>query len=99
MNSHDIDNAPDIDINRAGFHAAMEALMMDDPHPSDCLGDYFQDCPSRWLQRALYAYEWAKRTYLVQDLGSNLYQELPQPGEAREAVLRHESRVQEKSTP
>ncbi|MEV0297434.1 hypothetical protein [Nocardia sp. NPDC050710] len=79
MNSHEID------INRAGFHAAMEALMMDDPHPGDYFedaSDYFRDCPSRWLRRALYAYEWAKQTYLTQD---------PRPGAAREAVLLHEA--------
>ncbi|WP_433678002.1 hypothetical protein [Nocardia sp. CA-119907] len=84
--------AHEIDINKAGFHAAMEALMMDDPHPDDG----FQDCPSHWLQRALYAYEWAKRTFLTQDLGFTLYQELPRPGEAREAVLLHEVTQQEK---
>ncbi|WP_454197096.1 hypothetical protein [Nocardia sp. Marseille-Q1738] len=78
---------PEIDINRAGFHAAMEALVMDDPHPSDD----FQDCPSHWMRRALYAYEWAKRTFVTQ--------ELPRPGEAREAVLLHEAREQEGRTP
>ncbi|MGV9816941.1 hypothetical protein [Nocardia xishanensis] len=88
MNSHEID------IDRAGFHAAMEALMMDDPHPSDYFeepSDYFRDCPSRWLRRALYAYEWAKRTYRAQNRDSILFQELPQPGAAREAVLLHEA--------
>ncbi len=95
MNSHEIA------VNRAGFHAAMEALMMDDPHPSDYFedpSDYFRDCPSRWLRRALYAYEWAKRTYLTQNLDSTLHQELPRPGEAREAVLLHEAGEQEGRT-
>ncbi|MEU7634383.1 hypothetical protein AB0C34_31175 [Nocardia sp. NPDC049220] len=67
-----------IEVSNAGFDAAMEALIMDDPHP----GHDYQDSPSHWLRRALYAYEWAKRTYAT---------EVPQPGKAREAVLLHES--------
>lgn len=79
-----------IEINKAGFYAAMEALIMDDPHP----GDDVQDSPSHWLERALYAYEWAKQTYIPQNLGSMLRQEVPLPGKAREAVLIHERRCQ-----
>ncbi|MGW4331132.1 hypothetical protein ACWEKR_35295 [Nocardia sp. NPDC004573] len=76
-----------IEIDKAGFYAAMEALMMDDPHP----GDDYQDSPSHWLRRALYAYEWAKQTYLAQNRGYQRCQEVPLPGKAREAVLLHES--------
>ncbi|MET9030860.1 hypothetical protein ABZW96_35400 [Nocardia sp. NPDC004168] len=81
-----------IEVDKAGFYAAMEALMMDDPHP----GDDYQDCPSHWLRRALYAYEWAKQTYLVHDGGP--CQKVPQPGKAREAVLLHESLAQDQWT-
>lgn len=84
-------HAREIHINAAGFHAAMEALLMDDPYPGDAL----QDGPSRWLQRALYAYEWAKRNYRARDPESMVYQGLPRPGEARHAVLVHESAEQE----
>ncbi|MBF6222500.1 hypothetical protein IU479_30865 [Nocardia abscessus] len=83
-----------IEVDTAGFHAALEALMMDDPHP----GDDYQDCPSHWLRRALYAYEWAKQAYLPRDSGMEPCQEVPQPGKAREAVLLHESLAQERWT-
>ncbi|MEU7629563.1 hypothetical protein AB0C34_06195 [Nocardia sp. NPDC049220] len=75
-----------IEVDKVGFYAAMEALMMDDPHP----GYDYQDSPSHWLRRALYAYEWAKHVFLADSRGFGLRREVPPPGEAREAVLFHE---------
>ncbi|MGW5381338.1 hypothetical protein [Nocardia sp. NPDC003963] len=81
-------NDREITVDPAGFDAAMEALVMDDPYPNSSFGD----SPSHWLRRALYAYEWAKR--LCPDTGGEF---LPHgalgPGRAREAVLRHEAEL------
>lgn len=50
-------DARQITVDPEGFAAAMEALVMDDPHPNDSVAD----SPSQWLRRALYPYEWAKQ--------------------------------------
>ncbi|WP_157120540.1 hypothetical protein [Nocardia fusca] len=76
----------DIMVNPAGFEAAMEALVMDDPYPHSSFGD----SPTHWLRRALYAYEWAKHT--CPDAERELLSHsVLGPGEAREAVLRYEA--------
>ena len=79
-------NDREIVVDPAGFAAAMEALIMDDPYPNGS----FEDSPAHWLRRALYAYEWAKRAGLCAGRGS-LVRELMGPGTARQAVLRHEA--------
>lgn len=75
-----------ITVDPDGFAAAMEALVMDDPHPNGSVAD----SPSQWLRRALYAYEWAKQACREADARSDV-QEIG-PGRARAAVLRHEAR-------
>ncbi|WP_327152032.1 hypothetical protein [Nocardia sp. NBC_01329] len=79
-------NDRDITVDPAGFDAAMEALIMDDPYPNSSFGD----SPAHWLRRALYAYEWAKRSY--PDAGQDMFSRSALgPGRAREAVLRYEA--------
>lgn len=79
-------NDRDITVNPVGFEAAMEALVMDDPYPHGPFGD----CPTHWLRRALYAYEWAKHICPQGNLGS--FSRIAfEPGRAREAVLRYEA--------
>ncbi|MFE5290425.1 hypothetical protein ACFRAQ_36225 [Nocardia sp. NPDC056611] len=76
-------------VESAGFHAALEALMMDDPHPKG----YISNSPAARLDRALYAYEWARREYPLENLPDGRWsQMLPKPGLAREAVLAKEAR-------
>ncbi|GGL03199.1 hypothetical protein [Nocardia jinanensis] len=75
-----------ITVDPDGYDAAMEALVMDDPHPNGSV----EDSPSHWLRRALYAYEWAKQTCLYADDHSSA-REMVGPGRARAEVLRHES--------
>ncbi|MCX0273177.1 hypothetical protein NLM24_21220 [Nocardia zapadnayensis] len=76
---------PQIAVDPDGFAAAMEALVMDDPHPNGSV----EDSPSLWLRRALYAYEWAKQTCRAADERSEV-REIG-PGRARAAVLCHEA--------
>lgn len=79
----------DIRVDNAGWHAAMEALMMSDPHPKG----YISDSPAARLSRALYAYEWAKREYPVEDRPDGSWQQaMPTPGAAAEAVRANEAR-------
>lgn len=76
----------DIMVNPAGFEAAMEALVMDDPYPNSSFGD----SPTHWLRRALYAYEWAK--HVCPDAEQEFFNRAALgPGRAREAVLRYEA--------
>ncbi len=79
-------NDRDITANPAGFEAAMEALVMDDPYPNSSFGD----CPTHWLRRGLYAYEWAKHIYPDAELEFFSRNAL-EPGKTREAVLRYEA--------
>lgn len=79
-------NDGEITVDPAGFDAAMEALVMDDPYPNGSFGD----SPSHWLRRALYAYEWAKRICPDGDR-EPLSRGVLEPGRAREAVLRYEA--------
>jgi hypothetical protein len=79
----------DIEVDNSGWHAAMEALMMEDPHPKG----YICDSPVARLSRALYAYEWAKKEYPVETLPDGAWsQALPMPGKAIEAVKAMELR-------
>lgn len=78
----------DIRVDDAGFHAALEALMMDDPHPKG----YISGTPASRLGRALYAYEWAKRECPVEtEPDGSWSQRMLAPGRAREAVLTKEA--------
>ncbi|MET8796288.1 hypothetical protein ABZV91_07505 [Nocardia sp. NPDC004568] len=78
-----------ISVDPDGFDAAMEALVMDDPHPNGSVAD----SPSHWLRRALYAYEWAKQACREADARSDA--RAIGPGRARAAVLRYEARQHE----
>ncbi|MFI2336238.1 hypothetical protein ACH474_22865 [Nocardia rhamnosiphila] len=78
-----------IAVDPDGFAAAMEALVMDDPHPNGSVAD----SPSQWLRRALYAYEWAKRA--CRESGERPDAREIGPGRARAAVLRHEAHLYE----
>jgi len=79
----------DIEVNSAGLHAAMEALMMEDPHPKG----YERRSPYGRLTRALYAYEWAKREFPIEEREDGRRQQtLPTPGLATEAVKAKEAR-------
>lgn len=75
-------------VNNSGWHAALEALMMDDPHPQG----WISDSPAARLSRALYAYEWAKREYpLIQMESGRWTQRMPEIGAARAAVMAKEA--------
>lgn len=76
------------EVNTAGWHAALEALTMDDPHPKG----YIAGTTASRLSRALWAYEWARDTYPVQEEpDGSTRQELPKLGLARAAVLEMEA--------
>ncbi|NKY60781.1 hypothetical protein [Nocardia flavorosea] len=78
-----------IQVDRSGFHAALEALMMDDPHPKG----YISNSPAARLDRALWAYEWARSEFPVTKRPDGRWsQQLPPIGVARSAVLEKEAR-------
>lgn len=84
-----IEESPEIEVNQSGLHAAMEALMMEDPHPKG----YERSSPYGRLTRALYAYEWAKQKYPIEEREDGRWQQtLPKPGAAIEAVKAMEAR-------
>lgn len=78
----------DIHVASGGFHAALEALMMEDPHPKG----YLVGTAAARIDRALWAYEWANATYPIRTEADGRWcQRLPRPGEARAAVLAKEA--------
>jgi len=78
----------DIEYNTSGWHAALEALMMNDLHPHG----FISDSPAARLSRALIAYEWAVVNFPVTvDADGRTSQYLPGPGQARAFVLEYEA--------
>lgn len=77
-----------IRVDNAGFHAALEAFMMSDPHPKG----WITESPAARIDRALYAYEWAKREYPVSERPDGGWsQQLPDPDKVKEAVKAKEA--------